>query len=153
MIRTISRFNAVTIAERRFGRREQSKPGIPAVSRDAGFGERRHVGERGRAGRRCNRERHHLAGADQRQHAGQGREREMDPARDHLGERFGNAPVGHVPDVDGGQVLEQLRREMRAAADPPEENINSLGFAFAIATRSLTDLTPSKGSPPARWER
>ena len=63
----------------------------------------------------------------------------------HFRERLGNALVRHMSNIDAAEALEQLGGEMSAAPTPPDENSNSPGFAFAIATSSLTDLTPSDG--------
>ena len=61
-------------------------------------------------------ERAQLAGLDERQARSHDREGAIDAPGDHVGEGRRSAAIGHMGQIDLGQVLEQLPAHMRRAA-------------------------------------
>jgi len=61
-------------------------------------------------------ERAQLSGSHQRKTRGHDRERAVDAARDHVGEGRRCPTVGHMGQIDFGEIFEQLAAHMRGAA-------------------------------------
>ena len=101
---------------RRAGGRQQGIPTGHLDTAHALLGQRGDVGCGGGAHAVGDAQRAQLAALDLGQHAGQVGEHQRHAVAQHIGQRLGRAFVGHMQQVGAGLQLEQLARQVQAAA-------------------------------------
>ena len=114
---------------RHAGRGDESPCAGDVERRQAHFGERRHVRQRGRAFRPRDGQRAQLAGLDER-HRGDVVHRRLHAAADEVGHGRSAALVGHVHEVDPRGAQPQLHCEVRCAAHAGGGEIELAGLGL-----------------------
>jgi hypothetical protein len=99
-------------------RADEAEPDIDLVARKPGLLEGGDIGHGGVAFVARHGQRPQLAGLHLCQHIRQVVDGQVDAAGDEVRHGRRAAAIGHMGDVDAGAVLQQFRREMRAAAGP-----------------------------------
>ena len=117
---------------RRALRGEQHDAGIGLPFRHAGFGRGRDLrGERG-ALRRGRRDCAHAARLDVRRDRRRAAQHECQPPAEHVVDRGGLAPIGHMIGLHARQRLEQLRTEMHRAPASGRAVVRLVGIRLQI---------------------